>query len=155
MGKAENDQLCAFSDVSPVKSSPPKVGEEQRRATRYMVSWRAAISVDRQNFYYGRLRDISPHGAAILNDLNIKPGTHVTLKIYIPTIDKPCEPKVLIVRGVTVYTVYDAERLCFRAGISFVKSGQASECVYLEERLKNPAIAEKDHVCRRSTDRAI
>lgn len=150
MGKAETDQLRTFSDVSPDNSPPPKCGKEQRRETRYMVSWRAAISVDGENFFYGRLKDISPHGTAILNDLNIKPGIRVTLRIYIPTIDTPCKPKVLIAYGIAVYTAYDAEHLCFRVGISFVKSGQASDCAYLEERLTGRL---PDYVCRRGTDR--
>lgn len=153
MGIAENDQLRTFSDVSPVNSLPPKCGKEQRRETRYMVSWRAAVSVDGQNFHYGRLKDISPHGTAILNDLNIKPGAHVTLKIHIPTIERPCKPKVLIVHGIAVYAIYDAERLCFRVGVSFVKSGQSSGCAYLEEHLTGRHIKVPDYVCRRSTDR--
>ena len=153
MGKAENNQLLTFGNVSPVNSLPPKYGKEHRRETRYMVSWRAAISVDGQNFHYGRLKDISQHGAAILNDLSIKPDTHVTLKIHIPVLGTPCKPNVLIVHGMTVYTVYDAERLCFRGGVSFVKSGQASDCAYLEERLANQPIIAPDHVCRRSADR--
>lgn len=145
MGKAENDRLRVSSAISPVNSLPPKCGKEHRRETRYMVSWRAALSVDGKNFHYGRLKDISMHGAAILNDLNVKPGLRVTLNIHIPTLDRSCESKVVIARGITAYTVCDAEHQYFRVGVSFVEFGQASDRAYLEERLINNHVQVPDY----------
>jgi hypothetical protein len=118
MGKAENDQLRASSNASLANSLPPRCGKEHRKETRYMVSWRAAVSIDGQTFHYGRLKDISLHGAAILNDLNVKPGACVTLKIHIPTLDRSCESKVMMVRGKTAYTVCDATPISGSAFIS-------------------------------------
>lgn len=155
MGKAENDRLRASSDVSTVNALQPKYGKEHRREVRYMASWRVAVSVEGQDFHCGRVKDISLHGAAILNDFNVKSGMRVTSNIYIPTLDRPCEQKVLIVHGISIYTVYDADRLCFRVGISFVGFEQASDRDYLEERLTNYHIKVPDYVCRRSADRMI
>lgn len=153
MGKAENDRLQAPGEASPSDLSSREGGKEQRRETRYMVSWRAAVSVDGQNFHYGRLKDISLHGAAVLNDFNVKPGTRITLKIHIPTLNLSRESKVMMVSGVTAYAVYDTDRRCFRIGISFVRFEHASDSAYLEERLTNYHVKVPDYVCRRSTDR--
>lgn len=112
------------------------------------------MSVGGKELHYGRVKDISLHGAAILSDLNVKSGTRITLNIHIPTLGRPCEQKVLIVRGTSVYTVYDADRLCFRFGISFIEFEQASDRAYLEERLTNYHIKVPDYVCIRSSTRA-
>ena len=153
MGKAENNQLRASSGMP--NSLPPKCGKEHRREARYMVSWRAALSVDGQKIHYGRLKDISPHGAAILNDFNIKPGACVTLNIHVPTLDISCESRILTAYGIAAYTVCDAEHQCFRIGISFVEFGQTSDRAYLEERLASCHVKVPDYVCQRSTDRMI
>lgn len=155
MGKAENDQLRASSGMQLANHLPPKCGREHRRETRYMVSWRAAVSVDGQNFHYGRLRDISLKGAAILDDLNVKPGTCVMLKIHIPGLDISCGAKVVIARSIATYTVYDTEHQCFRMGVSFDVFEQASDRAYLEGRLTNHHTEVPGYICRRSTDQTI
>lgn len=158
MGKAENDPLGvlgASGDVSPVFSLPPQGVKEHRNETRYMASWRIAISVEGQDFHYGRVKDISLHGIAVLNGLNIKPGINVTLNIHVPSLTTPCEPKTLIVHGITSYAVHDAEHLCFRVGIAFVKFEPATDITYLEERLTNHHNKVPDYVCQRSTDQPI
>lgn len=167
MGKAENDQLRASSRARPDSSMLPQGGKEQRRETRYMVSWRVAVSVNGQglvngqdlvngrDWHYGRVKDISLHGAAILNELNLKPGTRVTLNIHMPTLNRLCEPKVLIVHGTIAYTAHDTSLMCFRSGISFAKFEQESDKAYLEERLANNHVKVPDYVCRRSSDRVM
>lgn len=152
MGKAENNQLRPSSEMRSVGPLPPKYGKEHRSETRYMVSWRATISVDGQNFHYGRLRDISLKGAAILDDLNVKPGACIMLKIHIPGLDRYCEARVVIVRSIATYTVYDTEHQCFRMGVSFDVFEQVSDRAYLEGRLTNHHIEAPGCICRRSTD---
>lgn len=161
MGKAENDQLRASGRARPDNSMLQQGSKEQRRETRYMVSWRVAVSVNGQDlvngrdWHYGRVKDISLHGAAILNELNLKPGTRVTLSIHMPTLNRLCEPKVLTVHGEIAYTAHDTSLMCFRSGISFVKFEQESDRAYLEERLANNHVKVPDYVCRRSTDRVM
>lgn len=161
MGKAENDQLRASSRALPNNSMLPQGSKDLRRETRYMVSWRVAVSVNGQDlvngqgWHYGRVKDISLHGAAILNELNLKPGTRVTLNIHMPTLNRLCEPKALIVHGTIAYTAHDTSLMCFRSGISFAKFEQESDKAYLEERLANNHVKVPDYVCRRSTDRVM
>ena len=155
MGKAENDQLRASSRARPDNSMLPQGSKDLRRETRYMVSWRVAVSVNGQEWHYGRVKDISLHGAAILNELNLKPGTRVTLSIHMPTLNRLCEPKVLIVHGTIAYTAHDTSLMCFRSGISFAKFEQESDRAYLEERLASNHVKVPDYVCRRSTDRVM
>ena len=157
MGKAENDSLgvaATSGDVTPIVSLSPDA-KEHRSETRYKASWRVAVSVDGQDFIYGRIRDISVCGTAILNGLNIKPGTGVTLNIHIPTLTAPCVPKTLIVHGTSSYVVHDADHLCFRVGIVFNKFELAADIAYLKERLANHHIKVPDYVCQRNTDRPI
>lgn len=161
VNQGQFDVLGVFGSVPPVKSSPPQdikppsSMKEQRKETRYMVSWRAAISVKGRDPYYGRIKDISLCGAAILNELNLKDGTSITLKIHILSLDGCCESKVVIVHGKTTYAVYDANRLCFRVGVAFVKFELEADRAYLEKHLKNHHVELPDYVCRRSTDQAI
>ena len=158
MGKAENDPLGVLGtpgDIAPVVSLPPQGVKEQRNETRYMASWRIAVAIEGQDFNYGRIKDVSLHGTAILNGLNLKPGTRVTLNIHIPTLSTPCKPKTLIVHGVASYAVHDVEHLCFRVGITFVKFEPAADRAYLEERLTNHHTKVPDYVCQRNTDRPI
>ncbi|MDP4030439.1 MAG: PilZ domain-containing protein [Gallionella sp.] len=155
MGKAENDQLRASSRARPDNSMLPQGSKDLRRETRYMVSWRVAVSVNGQEWHYGRVKDISLHGAAILNELNLKPGTRVTLSIHMPTLNRLCEPKVLIVHGTIAYTAHDTSLMCFRSGISFAKFEQESDKAYLEERLASNHVKVPDYVCRRGTDRVM
>lgn len=158
MGKAENDPLGVLgapSDIVPVVSLPPQGVKEHRNETRYKASWRAAIAVEGHSFIYGRIRDISLHGTAILNELNINPGTRVTINVHIPALATPCAPKVLVVHGTTSYSVHDADHLCFRIGITFVKFEPATDRVYLEERLINHHIKTPDYVCHRGSDAPI
>lgn len=155
MGKAENDQLRASGRALPDNSMLPQGSKDLRRETRYMVSWRVAVSVNGQEWHYGRVKDISLHGAAILNELNLKPGTRVTLSIHMPTLNRLCEPKVLIVHGTITYTAHDTSLMCFRSGISFAKFEQESDRAYLEERLANNHVKVPDYVCRRGTDRVM
>lgn len=155
MGKSENDPLGvlgAVGDISPVYSLPPRGKKELRNETRYMASWRAAVSLEDKGFHYGRIRDISLHGTAILNGFNLKIGTGVTLNIHIPTLTATCASKVLIVRGITSYAVHDADHQCFRVGITFAEFEPAEDRTYLEDRLTNHHVKVADYVCRRSTD---
>lgn len=158
MGKNENDVLGVFgasSNVSPIESLPPQGVKEHRNETRYMASWRIAVAIEGQDFNYGRVKDISLHGTAVLNGLNIKPGTGVTLNIHIPSLTIPCQPKTLIVHGITSYAVHDVDHLCFRVGITFAEFEPASDRAYLEERLANHHAKVPDYVCQRDTDRPI
>lgn len=152
MGRDENDWLSAIGDVSPVSSSPPKGSKEQRQETRYLASWRVAICVDGRDPHYGRVKDISLCGAAILNEVNIRPGTRLTLNILLPTLDRAREPRVLTVHCMAVYTAYDADHLCFRVGVSFTRYEQAPDRAYLEKRLTNYHVAVPDNANRRSVN---
>lgn len=155
VNQGQFDVLGTFDKVTPVKSSPPQSIKEQRKEIRYMVTWRIAISVKGRDSYYGRIKDISLSGAAILNELNLKSGTRITLSIHVPSLDRCCESRILIVHGKTTYAVYDANRLCFRVGVAFAEFELESDSAYLEERLKNNHVVLPDYVCRRSTDQAI
>lgn len=158
MGKAENDPLGVLDtpgDLSPVISLPPQGIKEHRNEARYRAPWRAAIAIQGQDFIYGRIRDISLHGTAILNGFNLNPGTSVTLNIHVPTLATPCAPKVLVIYGTTSYSIHDADHLCFRIGITFVKFELDTDRVYLEERLTNHHIKMPDYVCQRSSDAPI
>lgn len=158
MGKSENDPLGVLDtpgDIVPVVSFPPKGVKEHRNEVRYLASWRVAVAIKGQDFYYGRVKDISLHGTAVLNGLDIKPGTSVTLNIHIPTLATPCKPKTLIVHGITTYSVHDANHLCFRVGVTFVKFEPDADCAYLEERLTNHHTKVPDYVCQRGSDASI
>ena len=161
VNQGQFDALNVLDNMPPVKSTPPQnikplqSVKEQRKEARYMVSWRAAISVKGRDSYYGRIKDISLCGAAILNELNLKNDTSVALNIHIPILNKCGESKILIVHGKTTYSVYDANRLCFRVGIAFVKFELESDRAYLEKHLKNHHVELPDYVRRRSTDREI
>lgn len=158
MGKAENDPLGVFgasSDVLPIESLPPQGTKEHRNEIRYLVTWRMAVSINGQGFHYGRAKNISLHGAAILSGLNIKPGTSVTLNIHTPPLTAPCKPKTLIIHGITSYAVHDADHLCFRVGVTFVKFEPVADLDYLEERLANHHVKAPDYVCQRDSDRPI
>lgn len=150
MGIAENNQLGAASGVLP--GNLPHVGREQRREPRYMANWRVAVSTEGHSLTYGRLKDISRHGAGVLCELNLKPNTRITLSIYVPTLDRACESRVLTIRSVAAYTIYDADRQCFRIGVTFTEFAQPSDCAYLEDRLMNYHVQVPDYVCQRSTD---
>lgn len=128
----------AFGDVSPIKSSPPKGNKEYRKETRYRASWRIDVAVEGHDLQEGRIKDISLHGTAtILNGRNLKPGISVTLHIHIPPLTNTSMPKVMIVDGKTSYTIHDANDLCFRVGVTFVKFELASDSAFLEMRLTN------------------
>lgn len=137
MGVAENDRLRVPSGIPLAGSLHTEYGKEHRREPRYMATWRVALSIDGQNFHDGRLKDISVHGAATLSDLNVKPGTRITLKILVPSLDASCKSTLLVVYGKAAYTVLDTEHQCFRVGISFVEFQHASDQSYLEKRLAN------------------
>jgi hypothetical protein len=136
----DNDPLGLFgapSEVTPIESLPPQGGREHRKEIRYKASWRVAVAVEGQDMHDGRIKDISPHGAAILIGCNPKPNTKVTLHIYIPSLTGPGAPKVLVVRSLAAYSVHDANNQCFRIGIAFIKFELVSDRTYLEERLTN------------------
>ena len=110
---------------------------EHRKEDRYRVAWKVAIAVEGQGVHDGRIRDISLHGAAILNVRNLKPESYVTLCIHMPSLVCIGVPKILIVHGITSYSVHDASNLCFRIGVAFVEFELPSDRACLEERLKN------------------
>lgn len=155
MGKSENDPLGVLGtvgDISPIHSLPPRGKKDLRSEIRYMAAWRVAVSLEGRNFHYGRIRDISLHGTALLSGLNFKEGTSVTLNIHTPSLTAPCASKVLIVRGITSYAVHDAHHQCFRVGITFTEFEPAEDRTFLEERLTNYHAKVADYICRRSTD---
>lgn len=131
------DMSEAFGDVSPIKSLPPKGSKEHRKEARYRASWRIDVAVEGHDLHDGRIKDISLHGTAILNGRNLKPGISITLHIHIPPLTIPGVPKILIVHGKTCYAIHDADNLCFRVGITFVKFELASDRAFLEARLTN------------------
>lgn len=155
MGKSENDPLGVLGtvgDISPIHSLPPRGKKDLRSEIRYMAAWRVAVSPEGRDFHYGRIKDISLHGTALLSGLNFKEGTSVTLNIHIPSLTAPCASKVLIVRGITSYAVHDVDHQCFRVGITFTEFEPAEDRAFLEERLTNHHAKVADYVCRRSTD---
>jgi len=131
------NMLEAFNDVSPVKSLLPQGGKENRRAIRYKVTWRIVIDIEGHDVYEGKIKDISVYGAAILNGLNLKPNTGITLHIHIPTLSNHGTPRVIKVEGKTSYSIHDDKHRCFRVGIAFIEFGRASDRAYLEARLSN------------------
>ncbi|MDD2914072.1 MAG: PilZ domain-containing protein [Gallionella sp.] len=149
------DMLDIFDETPPNKSPSPQNARGHRKEIRYKVAWRVAVLVGGLNPYYGRVKDISLDGAAILNELNLKCGASVVLNIHIPALNGSCDSKIMSVHGKTIYTVYDADRMCFRVGVTFVRFEQESDRAYLAERLINNHIAVPDYVCRRSTDQTI
>jgi len=119
------------------KSLLSQNAREHRKEDRYRVTWKVAIAIDGHGVHDGRIKDISLHGAAILNVHNLKPETYVTLYIHIPLLVCTGVPKILTVHGITSYSVHDVANLCFRVGVTFVEFELASDLTYLEERLKN------------------
>lgn len=130
-------ELSVFGDVSPIKSFPSQGGKEHRREPRYLAAWRVVVVVEGQAAHDGKLRDISPHGAAILIGRNLKPNISVTLHIYMHSLTGHVASKILIVHGVATYTVHDVYYLRFRVGITFVKFELTSDQAYLKDRLTN------------------
>jgi len=150
------DMIDTLDEVAPTKSRSHQSLKEHRSEIRYKANWRVAIAaIERGNLIYGRIRDISLNGAAILNELNIKPGTSVTLKIFIPTFISPSEPKILVVHGTTSYSVHDADHFCFRSGIAFAKFELATDRAFLQDHLANYNIRMPDQVRQRSSDAPI
>ena len=140
MGKSENDPLGVLGtvgDISPIHSLPPRGKKDLRSEIRYMAAWRVAVSLEGRDFHYGRIRDISLHGAAILIGRNPKPGTKVMLHIHLPSLTGPGASKILKVTGSAAYSVRDANSQCFRVGITFVKFELLSDRDFLEDRLVN------------------
>lgn len=123
-------------DVSPVKSLPPENARWHRREERYMAAWKISVAAEGQGLHDGKLRDISLHGAAILVEHNLTPHTRVMLHVHVPSLEGRAS-KILVVHGVTTYTVHDMRSLRFRTGISFAKFEVASDQAYLESRLAN------------------
>jgi hypothetical protein len=155
MDKSENDPLGVLDtvgDISPIHSLPPRGKKDLRSEIRYMAAWRVAVSLEGKNFQYGRIRDISLHGTALLSGLSFKGGTRVTLNIHVPSLTAPSTSKVLIVRGTTSYAVHDVDHQCFRVGITFNEFEPAEDRAFLEERLANHHVKVADYVRRRSTD---
>lgn len=124
-------------DVSEIESLPPAGSKEHRNEIRYKASWRIAVSIGDQYLHDGRIKDISMHGAAILNGRNLKPGTSVTLHIHIPPLTRSSAPKTVIVHSKTCYAIHDSNNQCFRLGITFVTFAQESDRAYMEDRLTN------------------
>jgi len=147
--------LDTLDEVSPNKSPSPPAIKEHRREARYKTQWRVAIAIEGNNLIYGRIRDISSCGAALLSEININPSASVKLKIYLPTLLAPCEPRVMVVHGRASYCVHDAEHLCFRSGISFVKFESAADLAYLVDRLASCHVRVPDYVRQRSSDAPI
>ena len=139
MTDADNDPLGVFSipiEITPIESLPPQGCKEHRKETRYRATWRVDIAVEGQDdLHDGRIHDISLHGTAVLLGRNLKPDTKVTLHIYVPSITGPCPPTVLIVHGVTRYSVHDSDNLLFRVGIAFSQFKMVSDRGYLDARL--------------------
>jgi PilZ domain len=129
--------LKAYDEVSVVQSILPKGGKELRQEIRYKASWRIVIAIEGHDLYDGKIKDISLHGAAILNGRNLKPHTLLTLHIHIPPMADHGKPRILKVQGKTSYTVHDDKHQCFRVGIAFIEFGLTSDLAYLEARLSH------------------
>ncbi len=125
----------ALDEVSLIESLPTQGRREYRRSTRYNVSWRVIIDLEGHSSYEGKIKDISLHGAAVLNELNLRPNTPITLHIQIPPLVKQGKPRVIQVAGKISYTVHDVKQQCFRAGIAFTEFSLDSDRAYLEARL--------------------
>ncbi len=85
----------------------PQGAKELRKGTRYKALWRIAAIVVGQELHDGRVKDISPHGAAILIARNLNPQISVSLNIYIPPLVGPGAPKILIVHGMTSHAIHE------------------------------------------------
>ena len=129
--------LEAFDEVSPSQTLPPQRRREHRRSVRYNASWHIVIDIDGHESYQGTIKDISLHGAAILNGLNLRAQTPITLHIHIPSMINHGSPRIVSVHGKTSYTVHDNQHQCFRVGIAFVEFGLESDRAYLEARLSS------------------
>jgi hypothetical protein len=127
--------LSAFRDVSPIKSQQPKGGIENRRGDRYKATWRVAVEASGHDLHYAKINDISLFGVAILNDQNLKPQSKTTLHIQIPSVKNTVDQKILIVHGLTAYSIHDAKHGCFRIGINFNEFGLESDRDFLHTRL--------------------
>lgn len=123
------------NDVLPIHASPPSGTEEHRNENRYRASWKIFVSIEGTDLQDGKIKDVSLHGAAILNERNLMHGTHLTLHIHIPSLNGYGVPRILIVKGQTSYSIHDADNICFRVGVKFVEFNKASDRAYLEARL--------------------
>ena len=136
----DDDPLGVFdtpSEVVMIESLPPSSSREHRKEPRYRATWKVSISVEGENTQDGKIKDISLHGVSILIGRNFKTGSKTTINLYLPSLTGPAAPKIAMVHGIVVYTIHDADKLCFRVGINFVKFEPASDRGYLNERLSN------------------
>jgi hypothetical protein len=137
-GNANNvplDVLNVGDDAMLVKSLPSQNTIERRNEARYIVSWKVDIAIKGQGLLDGKIKDISLHGASILNMRSLVRGTSVRLHIQMPPLTRDGAPKILVVHGVVLHSIHDVKSLCFRVGIAFVKFEKPSDCACLEERL--------------------
>ncbi|MDX8380068.1 MAG: PilZ domain-containing protein [Gallionella sp.] len=133
--KEQAHRTGEISDVLPIHASPPSGTEEHRNENRYRASWKIFVSIEGTDLQEGKIKDVSLHGAAILNERNLMHGTHLTLPIHIPSLMGYGVPRIRIVKCRTSYSIHDADNICFRVGVKFVEFNKSSDRAYLEARL--------------------
>lgn len=113
----------------------PATSNEQRRATRYHVKWRAAYIVTSPSATcFGYIKDISVTGALFLSEKTLPKVNMVELHIEIPA-NGALKTCVLIIKSRAVYSVFDNAEHVFRYGLEFCEYSQNSEKGFLEAYL--------------------
>ena len=106
--------------VAPV--SAPDSGMERRATKRYMLRWRAAISIVSQGgsvVYQGRTVDISTSSCSLVLDRNLSPNQNVTIFLELPGIHAKQAAKVIEVEARIVFVALSGKYDAFFAGVKF------------------------------------
>lgn len=121
----------------PLQSTAPQTENhrvvEVRRATRFVVKWRAAIALGsgaEQVIYHGWLKDISISGTALFSERAIPHSPLIELHIEVPAINTQKE-RILTLQARIIYSLHDGSAHQFRTGIEFVKFASSNDQSFL------------------------
>ena len=128
--ETSEDIDAMLASFAPEATSGTAEKNEQRKAPRFRVKWKAGIVIDGQCVYHGFVNDISTSGASIYLDSNLDIAK-CTLYIHVPPLNLLSMPQIMEISGRILYVVHDADQQLFRAAIKF----QESNLSCLGERL--------------------
>lgn len=106
-----------------------------RERTRTPTRLRVTAIIEAYGILQGYVRDISINGASLYVEHNLHIHKSIELQLIIPpqVVNEP--PRVVVVAGKIVYSVYESYELGFRAGIHFLKFNNEADIAYLQSRI--------------------